>query len=159
MVTKPELPRTLELPGAGHHGSGNESGIYYKVECRNTHTEPKIINDPNGQTFVIDSYWRQIPIGINTKSGLGIFIKTYDAFASQLGLYSHAVAEALRWQFVAGLEYIEVMGSLCVETRLVAVSLTKEYKTTEKGILDSYSSYDRTRHGELKDRFPTGEKG
>lgn len=143
MSTKEITYPALELPSATKHGSGSSTGTYFKIEVRNNSSMPKVIGDAKVPIpFVIDNYWRTLPIYRGaTAWGVNIPIRSWhtDLEAADHGLVSYTAAEAHRWAFLAALEAGTVGGSLCIETRLVAVELHKTYTTKEKGVTASLS--------------------
>lgn len=126
----------LEIHSPGVHGSGSSTGTYYKVEFRTTTSMTTCIGNPNEPfPFVIDHYWRTLPIQLGAMQwGTNIPCRSWDGEAAQHGMVSYAAAEAHRWAFLAYLEATKPGGSLCIETRLVAVKFKREYSTEEMGV-------------------------
>lgn len=127
--------QTLELPSAGKHSSGRSSSRLYKIEVRDTSTQPRVLQAQESVPFVIDGYWRQLPIYRGpTKWGVNIPVRQDIGDGLDIGLVPYAVAEAHRWAFIAAMEALVVGGSLCLETRLVEVELMRTFETKELGV-------------------------
>ncbi len=126
----------LEIHSPGIHGNGSSTGTYYKVEHRTTTSLSTVIGNPNEPfPFIIDHYWRTLGIMLGgTPYGANIPVRSWDTEAAKHGLVCYAAAEAHRWAFLAYLEANTVGGSLCVETRLVAVKFHQQYSTEELGV-------------------------
>lgn len=138
MAKKESRGPELEIHSPGIHGSGNQTGTYYKVEYRTITSQPTVIGDPNIPfPFVIDNYWRTLSIHLGGAPwAANIPIKSWDASAAKHGLVSYVAAEAHRWAFISFLEANAIAGALCVETRLVAVKYTENYSTEEVGVTE-----------------------
>lgn len=144
----------LEIHSPGIHGSGSSTGTYYKVEFRTITSMTAVIGNPNEPfPFVIDHYWRQLPIRCGaTQWGTNIPCRSWDSEAAQHGMVSYAAAEAHRWAFLAYLEASRPGGSLCIETRLVAVEFKREYSTKEIGVTPHLNWRDEPK--EIAPRHP-----
>lgn len=119
------------------HGSGRSTGTYYKVEVRAWHL-PKVIpmadrRDP----FIIDDKWREWPLVFN-RAGIGpapsVPVRACTEHAAEHGLLTHDAAMAHQWALYAALDANGWGGSLCIETRLVAVEFSESYSITEVGV-------------------------
>jgi len=154
-MTKPESRGpVLEIHSPGIHGNGSSTGTYYKVEFRTISSMTKCIGNPNEPfPFVIDHYWRTLPIQLGAVQwGANIPCRSWDAEAAQHGMVSYAAAEAHRRAFLAYLEATTPGGSLCIETRLVAVEFKREYSTKEIGVTAHLGS--RHRPEDIAPRHP-----
>lgn len=129
-----ELPRKDQ-----ERGNGSATCTGYVIEVRTTYYSPTVID----KDFVIDCVWRQVPIqkGV-TPWGLNIPVRSYDTEMLQHGLLSFTAANALMWGFLAWLESSRLAGSLCIQTRLVAIEYVSSYKLTEVGVTDEVNSID-----------------
>ena len=127
---------TWELENAGENTESYNTATYYKIEFRNTSSEPQVvvIGDSCEEPFVIDNYWRHLPISLLTRWGIKVHIRSSDSNAAKNGLLSYTVAEAYRWAFLAALQSNALHGALCIETRLVAVEFHQTYATKEIGV-------------------------
>jgi hypothetical protein len=70
-----------------------------------------------------------------------------------VGMVSQIEAEALRWQFLAGAEGESRLGSLCLETRLIAHKVKYSYEVTPTEIVNAQNETggpvrEDTDHGE-----------
>lgn len=142
-------------PEPKSHGSGNSTGTYYKIEVRSTYPDPKVVptNDPTGP-FVIDDKWRTWPIGFN-RTGIGpapsVPVRAYTEHAAEHGLLTHEAAMAHQWALYAVLDANGWGGSLCIETRLVAIEFWESYSMTEVGVSEVLPRPRRPRD-DFKDR-------
>lgn len=136
-----EFVRTSEArrPKDTSHGSGHQSGTYYKIEVRSTYSEPTVIPLADGKHFVIDQNWRQWPIRLAPywTDTLKVPVVSYDGEAASHGLSAYTAAEAHRWLLLAWLEAAHVGGTLCIETRFVEVRMETRYSITETGVTDA----------------------
>jgi hypothetical protein len=124
----------MELPhDHSSHGAGSSDGIFYKVEVRTSHESMPVII-PNTK-FVIDAFWREWPVTIGAQAwGINIPIQSWCIEPAKHGLLTHIVAEAHRWALLASLEAASIGGTLCIETRLVAVRYSTSYSAKEVGV-------------------------
>lgn len=125
----------IELNRDGRHGSGSGTIAYYKVEVRTSYYQPTVLGEGKNR-FVIDNCWREWSIrpgstiyGTNVPYG-----RQFNHGADDLGLFSYVVAEAHRLALLAHLEAAEIMGSLCIETRLVKVEYKYSFEAKEIGV-------------------------
>jgi hypothetical protein len=126
----------LEMPAAGKHASGSGRQVGYKVEVRTSFSQPKKIGD-----FTIDNVWREFPISEGaTPWGNNIPVSVLDRRMLDYGLVSYPVAEAHRWALIAVLEASIMLGSLCVQTRLVQVEFRYTHETEELGVTPPMTS-------------------
>lgn len=170
MTKKEDRGPILEIHSPGLHGSGSSTGKYYKVEFRSTTAMSKIIGDTKSPfPMVVDHYWRTLEITTGAQQwGVNIPIRPWDTEACKHGLLSLVAAEAHRWAFLAALEagVGGPGGSLCVETRLVAVELQTQHSTKELGVTSHMTLWDskpviEPRHPKLpvqEDALTTGHR-
>lgn len=119
------MEKESEYPKDGQSHSGTTNG--YSVQARYNYPEPKQFGD-----IILHREWKTIyfpksnTIGVPTGNSL-------DWAANQLGLLSYPAAQALRWWFHANAE-AEILGSLCLETRIVKHKV--EYSIKEQKVSD-----------------------
>jgi hypothetical protein len=128
-------PPTLELPTAGKHSNGSGKEVRYKIEVRTTYSQPSQIGG-----VLVDNIWRELRM---EESQCGVPVRR--SFSGDAhGTLNYEAAQALRWWFMAVAE-AEPLGSLCIETRLVAVQLSYSYSIEEIGLLQEIGTdYRRT---------------
>lgn len=122
------------------HGSGNGSEILYVVEARMNYPEPKEYNG-----MILDREWRQVQF---PKAPLGVPNSAFDPHARQIGLLGYDTAMALAHWFMAA----PLLGSLCVETRLVKVKYSFTFDTEEIGVGPVMEVYETRRHTKFEPR-------
>lgn len=114
-----------EYPKKGQSQSGTNHA--YSVQARYDYPEPKVFGD-----IILHKEWKTIyfpksrDVGVPTGNAL-------DWAGNQMGLMSYQAAQALRWWFHANAE-AEILGSLCLETRIVKHKV--EYSIKEEAISD-----------------------
>jgi len=103
-----------EYPKKGQSHSGTVSA--YSVEARYNYPEPKQFGD-----IILHKEWKKMyfPEG---KHGVPVGNK-FDYAQIALGLLSYQAAQALRWWLHAEAE-VEMLGGLCLETRIVKHMVT-----------------------------------
>lgn len=144
MADRYRIPE-IELNRDGKHGSGGGTTVYYKVEVRTSYHQPTVLAGGK-EHFVIDNCWREWPI----RRGAAIYGNNipyrpaYDA-SDEHGLFPYITAEAHRLALLAHLEATHFAGSLCIETRLVAVEYKYSYEAKEIGVTPVLRA-DRNRH-------------
>ncbi len=108
-----------QFPRDGSSGRGTYRA--YSVEVRHNYPEPKTIH---GKTY--DREWRTVPI-YDAPPGVGIPKPKYrHEHQDRLGLLGWSEANALRWIMHCASDEFG-MGSLCLETRIVAHEIKYEY--------------------------------
>lgn len=123
----------IELASASLHGSGTHTRTLYKVEVRTSYHSPTVLDE-----LVIDHCWRTLHIRRGgSPFAANIPLPAMDAEGADHGLVPYIAAEAHRWAFLAALEAVRPAGSLCVQTRLVAVELTTSFTTKETGVSET----------------------
>lgn len=127
-------------PEPKSHGSGHSTCTYYKVEVRSTHQPKVIASDNQRNPFVIDDKWKTWPIVLN-RSGIGpapsVPVRAYTEHAAEHGLLTYEAAMAHQWAVYAALDADGWGGSLCIETRLVAIEFYESYTITEVGVSEA----------------------
>jgi hypothetical protein len=108
------------FPRKGQSGSGTEIG--YSVEARYNYPSPKAFGD-----IILDDRWRTVhfPEG---KTGVPAGPIYYTHTRAQ-GLFGYSAAQALRW-WLHALADAEILGGLCIETRLVKHEINYSNQTT-----------------------------
>jgi hypothetical protein len=128
------------------------------IEVRTSSSRPVTL--ANG--FVIDSAWRHLSVQAGLSPlGINIPVRPGDRdMLSSCGLVSRVAAEAHRWAFLAAMEASSTSGALCIETRLVMVSLEMTYTTWEIGVSDVVTARFGQRAPEFHPRpaFVSAEK-
>lgn len=125
----------IELRKGDDHGSGTLIRKMYKVEVRSSYCDPTVIDSD----FVIDFVWRPLPIVRGySLYGMNIPVAYFDKDGVEYGLVSFTAAQAHRWAFHAWLEARQLVGSLCIHTRLVQVEFKRTYSIKEIGVSDSF---------------------
>lgn len=100
-------------------GSGTDYG--YKLEARFNYHTPKRIGD-----LILDNRWREVP-WFHAKHGIPR--PNYLGRAETYGrLLTRNEAEAHRWVLACVMDADKIGGSICLETRLVKVRVTYDYK-------------------------------
>ncbi len=134
---KPETKQDAKPAEPKSYGSGNLTSIYYKIEVRTSYSQPKVVQtqDPKNP-LVIDGEWREWPLSLRYGDGPApsVPVREWDRHAAEHGLLSYEAAVAHQWSVFAMLDAGGWGGSLCVETRLVAVEFAESYSMTEKGV-------------------------
>lgn len=127
------LTKEQEFPQKGSSMSGTDFG--YQVQARYNFHTPKQFGD-----IVLDQRWRTLyfqksPIGVPVAGELQWYLRPCQCMSFQ-------AAQALRWWFVADAEASDLLGSMCLETRLLKVRV--KY-STESEILEPICEV--TEHG------------
>ena len=123
-----------ETPNAHKHGKGEGHHHGYLVEVRTSYFQPKVLS----KDLVIDNVWRRWPVHEGSVPyGLNVPVGRNDRDMLAHGLLTREAAEAHRWGLLASLEADSLLGSLCVETRLVKVRYDWSYKLTEVGVSEA----------------------
>lgn len=128
MVKKKKAEAEVDdLPSDNSCASGK--CILYFFEARYDYHEPMKVGD-----LILDEKWRRVPLSI---SPIGVPSNVVNRFGDAArGLTSYEAAQALRWWFLAALEAESFCKSLCVETRIVDVEVTYEWKHEVVGVGD-----------------------
>ena len=135
-MTAPTYP-PHEIASASVHGSGSSTEVLYKIEVRTSYHTPKVLGEGKDK-FVIDHCWRALPIVEALMPwGINIPVRRRWHGSVEFGLVPYVAAEAHRWGFLAHLDAADWGGSLCIETRLVAVRLKCTHDTEEVGVSES----------------------
>lgn len=119
------------------HGSGNLSGIYYKIEVRSWYM-PRVLIDPQHPNipFVIDKDWKTWPIHLSYGNGPApsMPVRSWETHAAEHGLLNYDAAMGHLWGMYAFLAARHE--DLCIQARLVAIEWHESYSMTEKSVSD-----------------------
>ena len=120
----------------GNSGSGTTTG--YSVEARCSCREPKRYGD-----LILHDKWQTIHF---PKGSPGVPPPKFQQYElERTGLHGYQAAQALRWWFHAELEQ-EIMGGLCIETRIIKHEIEYSYKATAISQHEVIGSEDRTNY-------------
>lgn len=113
-----------ELP-SGCCGHGTTPG--YQVQARYI-GEPKILGG-----VMLSKEWKTLwfpnsPVGVPTHSG------PHDWYLPAAECMSYEAAQALRWWFLSVCA-ADILGSMCIETRLLAYRIKYSYEATEPKVI------------------------
>lgn len=118
--------------------NGSISMTGYKVEIRTSYPEPQRIGE-----LIVDGKWRTVPFKVLDDAS-GIPTGYFDELLAKNNLLGYAQAQAFRWRVMADAEANEMMGSLCLETRLKKYHLLIRTEITEKEALEPLDSRGTT---------------
>jgi hypothetical protein len=127
-------------------GSGTDSG--WSVEARYAYYEPKVING-----MMLDDRWRTVHFNDTSPIGVPRGPRYHSPWLAHCGLYSYQSAQALRWWFIAQAE-AELLGSLCLETRLVKHKITYSYHHTAETAHEVIGGDDRSNTRPVEPKQP-----
>ena len=117
MMEEKKVEEKSEYPKLMSKGSSNSCG--YSVEARYCYDKPAEIC---GQIF--DRRWQEVGF---KESSIGVPKgNPYDRGLRDNKLLGYSAAQALRWWFIANADASGILGTLCVQTRIVM----HEIKTT-----------------------------
>ena len=115
------------------YGSASGTSRYYVVEARMNYPEPK-----EYRGMILDAEWRRVRF---ERGPVGVSAGCFDPQARQLGLLSHDAAMALAYWFMSA----PLLGSLCIQTRLVEVEFIYKYEAQERGVGPTLEVYQQMR--------------
>lgn len=123
---------------ARRHGSGNMSGVYFKIEVRTT-AQPRVLNaEPH--PFVIDGEWRNWPFEVRQGQlhpAPSVPCGPFDRHAGEHGLLAYDAAMAHQYAIFAFFNAGGIFRSAYdIQTRLVAIKWEENYSTEEVGVSD-----------------------
>lgn len=110
--------------------NGSVSMTGYKVEIRTSYPDPQRIGE-----LIVDGKWRTIPFKVLDDAS-SIPTGYFDELLAKNNLLGYVQAQAFRWRVMADAEANEMMGSLCLETRLKKYHLLIRTEITEKEALE-----------------------
>lgn len=102
--------------------SGSGTTVGYSVEARCSCREPKKVGD-----IILHDKWQRIHFNKGFPGVPQPKVHLYEL--ERAGLLGYQTAQALRWWFHAELER-EILGGLCIESRLVKHQVEYSYKST-----------------------------
>lgn len=119
--------------------NGSISMTGYKVEIRTSYPDPQRVGE-----LIVDGKWRTVPFKMSNEPTGGIPTGYFDELLAKNNLLGYVQAQAFRWRVMADAEANEMMGSLCLETRLKKYHLLIRTEITEKEALEPLDSRGTT---------------
>ena len=127
----------LEKDYKKEKGSGHSTTSAYTVEARASCGDPKQIGSQ-----IFDSKWRRVAY---EKGAIGVPpCSILRKEVAEHGMLGYSAAQALRWWLHANADVSEMLGGLCLETRLIKHILETTHSIKAEGFYKVVGGDDRS---------------